>query len=320
MSEIERDREVDAAWSAASREQPPPALDAAIRAEARRAVAAAPRGARRRHWSYPLAAAATVAALAIGIAQLTPPEQVTPTVVAEQEAAPRQAANEMARRADASSAPAPSATPPPATPAQRLPAEAPSAVVEGAVRERAAAPAPQALAKKQLQAKEEVAARNKLAAAPAEKPTAGASGAVGVEERTPAPLPRSEPFPASPLPGNARRDANARAPTSQSDVPARTAAAQAPRTAGAPPPAQPAAGTAQAESRIEAKVSSIDEAKSKDAAGLSVEDWIKRIRELKSTGRFDEAAKELAAFRSAFGERADALLPPDLRAWTPPQK
>jgi hypothetical protein len=185
-------------------------------------------------------------------------------------------------------------------------------------RERAATPAPQALAKKQLPVKEDVAARDKLAAAPAEKPPAGTSGAVAREER--ASPPRSEPFPASPQAGYARRDANARAPTSEPDAPARVAAAQASSAAGAPPPTRGAGGAAQAESRIEAKVSSIDEVKSKDTAGLSVEDWIKRMRELRNAGRYEDTAKELAAFRSVFGERSDALLPPDLRAWTPPAR
>ncbi len=64
---VDRDREVDAAWRAASHEEPAPALDAVIRAEARRAVGAAPGGKRNKHWWYPFAAAATVAVLAIGI-------------------------------------------------------------------------------------------------------------------------------------------------------------------------------------------------------------------------------------------------------------
>jgi phage host-nuclease inhibitor protein Gam len=63
-----------------------------------------------------------------------------------------------------------------------------------------------------------------------------------------------------------------------------------------------------------AKVATTDEAKAKEASARSVEEWIKRIRDLKNEGRLDEAAKELAAFRNEYGERADALLPADLRA------
>ena len=50
----------------------------------------------------------------------------------------------------------------------------------------------------------------------------------------------------------------------------------------------------------------------------SVEDWIKRIRELRSAGRIDEATKEIVAFRSAYGERAESLLPADLRTFGMP--
>jgi lipoate-protein ligase A len=72
---------------------------------------------------------------------------------------------------------------------------------------------------------------------------------------------------------------------------------------------------AQTRNRVAmAKVATADEAKAKEAAARSVEEWIKRIRDLKNAGRQDDAAKELAAFRTAYGERADALLPADLRA------
>ena len=65
----------------------------------------------------------------------------------------------------------------------------------------------------------------------------------------------------------------------------------------------------------EAKVATV---KAKEGAARRVEEWIKRIRDLKNAGRQDEAAKELAAFRNEYGERADALLPADLRAMTAP--
>ncbi len=76
------DPRFDAAWRAWSSEEPPASLDAAITAAARREVGARPQktGTReamadRRRW-WPLAAAATVAAIAIGILQLTMPDQV----------------------------------------------------------------------------------------------------------------------------------------------------------------------------------------------------------------------------------------------------
>ena len=76
MSEL--DPELDAKWRAASREEPPSALDDAIRAAARREVGARPGGFRAAPRWLPFAAAATVAAIAVGIVQMTPPEQVTP--------------------------------------------------------------------------------------------------------------------------------------------------------------------------------------------------------------------------------------------------
>jgi hypothetical protein len=79
MSEI--DPELDATWRAASREQPPAALDAAIRAAARREVGAKPGGFRAAPRWWPLAAVATVAAIAVGIVQMTPPEEVTPAAI-----------------------------------------------------------------------------------------------------------------------------------------------------------------------------------------------------------------------------------------------
>ena len=131
MNETERNRQLDAAWSAASREEPPAPLDAAIRDASRRAVDAAPRSRRDKHWWYPLAAAATVAVLAVGIIQLTPPEQVAPTIVADMTVAPREANKDVARPvapADTKivepSTPISAAAPPPATPSP--PAQTPA--------------------------------------------------------------------------------------------------------------------------------------------------------------------------------------------------
>jgi hypothetical protein len=76
MSEIDPD--LSARWRAASDEKPPAALDDAIRAAARREVGAKPGGFRATPRWWPLAAAATVAVLAVGIIQMTPPEQVAP--------------------------------------------------------------------------------------------------------------------------------------------------------------------------------------------------------------------------------------------------
>ena len=66
-----------------------------------------------------------------------------------------------------------------------------------------------------------------------------------------------------------------------------------------------------------AKLANLDSVRSKDAA-RSPEEWIKRIRTLRAQGKSEEAAKELAAFRAAYKDRAADLLPADLRDARPP--
>jgi hypothetical protein len=77
------DPRFEAAWRAASHEDPPPSLDDAIRAAARREVGAGPQRANRvpealhpERWWWPLAAAATIGVVAIGLLQLADPDQV----------------------------------------------------------------------------------------------------------------------------------------------------------------------------------------------------------------------------------------------------
>jgi hypothetical protein len=317
MNETERDRRVDAAWSAASREAPPPSLDAAIRGAARRAVDAGPRPKRDKHWWYPLAAAATVAVLAVGIIQLTP-EQVAPTIVADMAVAPREANKDVARpvapadmkvvepSAAITAASPPRATPsPPAQASARRAQMAASGSLAGERAELAATekdtPKPPPAAKRELAAQDKLASTKSDAAAA--NTVASPSAAVPANVAPP----RSEPFPAAaPEP---QREAYAEERKPAPNTPAKAAAPQVARSAAAP------SEEAQMRSRVAmAKVAPTDEAKAKQAADRSVEEWIKRIRDLKNEGRLDEAAKELVAFRTAYGERADALLPADLRA------
>lgn len=104
------DPRLDAAWRDASREEPSAALDEAIRAAARREVGAGPvaagsethvvrgRGAtpaahvpeatRPERWWWPLAAAATIGAIAFGLLQLKPVENGGPSVVSDMPAPP----------------------------------------------------------------------------------------------------------------------------------------------------------------------------------------------------------------------------------------
>lgn len=296
MNESERDPRLDAAWSAASREQPPPALDAAIRAAARRGLDGAPRTRRRRQWWYPVAAAATVALLAVGIAQLTPPERVAPAVVSDTAPAPRERRQDSAApAAEAPVAEAPAAAPSPVLKqrsyAAEEPGRAPEAKITGehsrAPSMAAQKPAGAAGAERSRPAESSLQDRTIQAAAEQGAPAAAREAA------TP---PSSNPFPAAAPAAQAARDENV--------------------AANAPPPA--AAPAAQLASRAAlARSAPAVDTMTQTAAERRVEEWIKRIRDLKNAGRLDEAAKELAAFRSAYGAQADALLPADLRSAKP---
>jgi len=112
-----------AAWRSQSEDQPPPALDATILAAAHRAVGSGPRGAsahareatRPQRWWMPLAAAATIGVVVIGILQVAP-QAPFDTVIGERADFPERAA----RKAEApsvappvsSNATAPVVTPP----------------------------------------------------------------------------------------------------------------------------------------------------------------------------------------------------------------
>jgi len=313
MSEIERDARVDAAWKAASRDEPPAALDAAIRAAARQAVSSKPRRARDKHWWYPFAAAATVAVIAVGLLQVTPPEQVAPTLDAIQ--AMKQ-----------ETVPVPAVPPRPAMGSTSLATPAPPAP--------SGAPAEPAPLKKDRRASDggraaglvQNAQRERAAADTVAQsgPSTAANKPAQVQDSPPAPVP------ASPPPVAARRaDAfpGAQQAAAQSGVTHRDAATPA-NPSGALAASESAATPSSAvpESRSELSGARTEEsrpqrqamltanaAKVKTATPRSAEEWIKLIRALRNEGRIDEASKELVAFRSAYGERADSLLPQDLR-------
>ena len=84
--DLPRDPAFDNAWRALSREEPSSALDAAVRAAARREVGAGPqpatahgrgvRAPKRISWWGPLAVAATLGAIAVGLVQLVAPDRL----------------------------------------------------------------------------------------------------------------------------------------------------------------------------------------------------------------------------------------------------
>jgi hypothetical protein len=91
---------------------------------------------------------------------------------------------------------------------------------------------------------------------------------------------------------------------SRESAPAAAAGALAPRSETPKPPNAPPALAKPAQGKSTAE----DEAPQR-----SIDEWIALIRRLKTEGRTDLAAKELAAFRARYQERADTLLPADLR-------
>lgn len=250
-----RDPEVDAAWRGASRDEPPQALDTAIAAAARRAVGAGPKRPRASRAWWPIAAAAVVAVVAIGIAEMTPPGEIVPTVMTPE---------------------------PPQAPASREPVTQQDSIEAG----QSATPAvPERAPSRPAEAKRKV-------------------------ERVSPPVDR---FTAAPAVPQARQEeAPSGANAQQAPAPsAEDARETAPRAAGAlSPRSEPAPSNAPAAlaKRAAGGAATLDEAQPR-----TVDEWIRLIRRLKAEGRNDLATKELAAFRARYQERADALLPADLR-------
>ena len=311
----------------------PRPLDAAILAAARREAGAKPQpvGAReataaRRQW-WPLAAAATVAAIAVGVLQLTPTRKLgapaaetaivsdVPAPVAR--VAPQSAQSvppaDETKRAGGNGAPArketsrADASPPPASaagaPEPKRPAAAPAQVSPPV-----AEPFPDA---------------PKVAA-----DTARPSAAPPAEPVPPQEAPRSPPAVGSVA---AERAAPARGAAASAEIGA--APAMAPAPAPPPPPRTEAAASRMSERASpppaaaplakmaagSAADTGTSDARIKDRIPLPIPDWIALIRRLRDEGKTAEAAKELVAFRAAHVDH-EKLLPPDLRDWRPPEK
>ena len=126
------DPRVDAAWRATSREEPPRALDDAIRAAARRESGAGPRPAdvpvkrpvpaalQPERWWWPLAAAATIGAIAVGLLQLAAQENSGPY------GGEKAVVSDMPAAVPPAIGPSPEGRDPPAKPAAALPPAADS--------------------------------------------------------------------------------------------------------------------------------------------------------------------------------------------------
>ncbi len=369
MSEIDPD--LGTAWRAASREQPPAALDDSIRAAARREVGAKPGRLRAAPRWWPLAAAATVAAVAVGIVQMTPPEQVTPAAFSPATNAARQQVTADAMKpADTTlkrDAAAASAVATDESQRNALREEAKPAAKEQLRRagdetkprasnsaDRFAAPpgasvqdkkttlqAPAQPAKDTTERDQAAKQKAELAASLAvahqntsvPSPPAAPAPRDGVQPFAPPPVPADggasnapppmiAAMPPPPAPEAAAAPAPARSRISASTMSATKPAAQSSPSSAMAESAGKAEPEAPRDAAALGKVASTGADKAaqerrKDAAPLAPDEWIKRIRRLIADGKNEDAAKELAAFRREYKERAETLLPSDLRTFRP---
>jgi hypothetical protein len=340
----ERDPALAKAWREHSAEMPPAHLDAAILAAARRAVGSAPEDATEdatedaaarprvatspQRWWMPLAAAAAIGAVAIGILQVVPQDHAVsdmrapsvsdmpapassvassgaPSVSSpptrdtlapsERKDAPRAQTESVAPQSPTNVVPPPAAPPPAISRANVAPAQSAPKVLAQREADGVAAPgaamepAPQPF--------------------PADKKRASAesgfaqdrAGATGSITAAPSALPRSEPQRAladaapAPSPDVAATHAPARMAAARDERQRNETAQSAPEAAGAPALAK-------------------TYAESTSGKPVDVDAWIVRIRRLHDDGKLGDAAKELVALRATIPD-ADRRLPPELHAW-----
>lgn len=346
-----RDSRFDAQWRKASQEEPPSSIDASILAAARREAGAGPRWSTTRAPSRarryaPLAIAATLGAVTFGVLQLVSTDRFQPVAVQKEivtDMPPTSAKLAQDSNAAGAKAAAEAATPP-VTPQQRA---APAASAEGRHRGATAAPAPKPPGaapatsgrppppteephRRPLPAPEPVPEKSEItrddratiaqpfpsATPPAEMPTARS------EPVSSASPPEAAPQAPAPAPSAVAAPAPPAAPPPLSSTPAAAAAAPRaePSPSFAPQRSQESAARGAAPARAYAgrlAENSAPDTLQKPRAPLPVDDWIALIRRLRAEGNLTEAAKELAAFRTAHADH-DKLLPPDLRDWRPP--
>ena len=344
----ERDPKLEEALRAHLREEPPSALDARILAAAHRAVESAPRkvgpeATRPQRWWMPLAAAAAIGVIAIGVVQQVPKDAAidatsvtgTTTNAPVQAPAPK-VAEKVAPAEEKSNAPSVAQSQQPA-PAVGETRSAPAAV---APPPPAPAPARDAnvIPKKQKEAEMPRSTEPTVASPPP---------AVASPPPATAPAPAPSPFPAAPpqplqktelaASSEAKRDEvreSAREAPKESQVAdARkdgvmnrqaAAGAAAPAPPAAPPAAAPAPQTssfAAQRARSQETVGALAQQSAKvgteyDTLARDPEAWIVRIRKLRDEGNTSQAVRELREFRALVPD-AEKKLPADLKSLQP---
>ncbi len=203
------DARFDDAWRRASRETPPAALDDAIRAAARREVGAGPQdvtsvreATRPERWWFPLAAAATIGAIAIGLLQISTSDRVGPAderrVVSDvpEDAKPAPPAAEPLPSPQPSAPLAKEQAPPLSAPIEEPKSKVPR---EAKTAAGAAAPTPPPVAAPAAPPRPATAASSapRVAVEPAPPPGAAPAPAPAVRsEQAQRPEPQPQPFPA----------------------------------------------------------------------------------------------------------------------------
>lgn len=330
----ERDAQLAAAYRAGAEALPPPALDDAIRAAARRAVGARPQAAGAgplRRWQMPLSMAA-VLVLCVSLVAVMRDEGGALTE------APR--ADAPAQRGARVSEATPKIELAPATPASKslglkLPGLQPPSAVDairlgdaggrlGAKNEigteaklrpekisgDAASGADVPAAFKAPSPADSGVLREKSRREVAAEPMAGARDRMLAEQRT-ANSPPASAEPERPAPAAMRADSAER----------RIAAEAPARPAPAAPAANAVVGTLQAKTAAAGATAVQDSLAKQDAdsvealSQLPSAQWLARIEELRRQGRLDAARAGLAAFRKRY---PDYALPATLRDWAQP--
>jgi hypothetical protein len=353
----ERDPELEKLYREHSREEPSSALDAKILAAAHRAVDSGPRKAgaeatRPQRWWMPLAAAAAIGVIAIGVVQQMPHE----TAIDPTWDTPHPSSLPPQGKRDPVTAPAP-ATPGPASPpapaTQAPPAPAPAPITQGVSPPPARPPA--ATMEQRKPAADDAARARKQKEAPAAPPPPPAPAAApAMPQSAPASPPRESklaaepvPFPAAPAPAEkkaestsadaAKRDAPAEHPMAvlrkdSASGDGRRAPAAGAAMAPRPSPAARASEPSSASSRALERELVPRARPPSDAAGNVAQSqrfeqemqtlardpdaWIARIRKLRDEGNTAQALRELREFRALVPD-AERKLPEDLKSLQP---
>ena len=313
------DTALDALLRTHSAETPPPAVDAAVLAAAHRAVdgemrARPARATQPWRWWMPLAAAAAIGVVVVGIFPLaptlveqTPPatsdspmNAATPSRSSASQPAPPPAsdANAVRRDAEASRPVMQSFRPEPARPMVSRESAATAASPASPATEPA--PASPATAPPAASVASPPAAVPDAAAFAA--PPASLAKATAPEHRPESKVERDAAVVSAPLEQRKNATGAIRAIPEAPPAPQQSGGAASSQRARAP----------EATPRVEGTRS--DRQEPFVAQPRTADEWIARIRTLRSDARPSEAMRALADFRAAFSD-ADARLPEDLRDW-----